>query len=363
MRIGILTFHRADNFGAVLQAYALQKYLLMQGNNVDIIDYRCRAIEEVYQPFCMRNYFRKNIKKVLRRFFFDICVAKDVMKKHCKFEAFRKQYLHLSRPVYDISDIVSLKYDTIVVGSDQVWNKYLTSNDLVYFIPMVGVRRVSYAVSMERSSLNDILENKSFYGEMLNSFSAISVREKAIADNLNKIGLENVQLTCDPTFLWNKAFYLELIKEIPSPFPEKYILVFHLQYSDMLGKAASELSGKTGYSIINIYAPFKIGRNNRTEKQDWGPLELLSLINNAEYVLTTSFHGVAFSLLLEKQFYAVKTMSTNRIESLLKCMRLDNRLISGKLPEMMDEIDYSSLEMRKSLYVQNSIDFINTSLA
>lgn len=362
MKIGILTFHRADNFGAVLQAYALQKYLIMQRNDVDIIDYRCHAIEEVYKSFRIRNYFQKNIKRGLYCFLFDISVTRDVMRKHSKFETFRKQYLHLSSPVYSISDIESMKYDIIVVGSDQVWNKKLTSNDLTYFVPIEGVKKISYAVSMERSSLHDILENEYFYSEMLKSYSAISVREKGIADNLNRIGIGNVTVTCDPTFLWKKDFYLELIKEVPSFFSKKYILVFHLQYSDMLNKAASKLSQKTGYSIINLYAPFKRGRNNCTEKQDWGPLELLSLIYNAEYVLTTSFHGVAFSLLFEKQFYAIKTMSTNRIENLLEYMKLDSRIISDQFPDIVDEIDYSAIEKCKSMYIQNSIDFIETNI-
>ncbi len=197
---------------------------------------------------------------------------------------------------------------------------------------------------------------------MLSSYSAISVREKAIADNLNEIGIKNVTVTCDPSFLWNKSFYLELLKEVPVFLPQKYILVFHLQYSDMLDKAANELSRKTGYPVVNIYAPFRRGRNNCTKKQNWGPLELLSYINNAEYVLTTSFHGIAFSIILEKQFYAVKTIATNRIENLLEYMCISDRLIVDKLPDKIDKIDYSLVQMYKSLYVQESINFLKTSL-
>ena len=105
MRIGILTFHRADNLGAVWQAYALQKYLMISGHDVDIIDYRCTSIETVYMPFLLQRYLKKDVWAGMRQLIFDLLVAKDVKFKHKKFEAFRKQYLKLSKSVYNPGEI------------------------------------------------------------------------------------------------------------------------------------------------------------------------------------------------------------------------------------------------------------------
>ena len=98
------------------------------------------------------------------------------------------------------------------------------------------------------------------------------------------------------------------------------------------------------------------------EIQDFGPIELLSLINNAEYVLTTSFHAVAFSLILEKQFYAIKTAFSNRIENILRCMNIENRLLEDTFPDMAQRIDYTQVESCRSRFINESIDFIKSNV-
>lgn len=359
MRIGILTFHRADNWGAVLQAYALQKYLITSGNDVDIIDYRCKTIESVYTPFLLQRYLRKNVWVGIRSFIFDLLVAGDILCKHKKFEAFRKQYLKLSKSVYGMDEIESLSYDMIITGSDQVWNQYLTGNDRTYFIPIKNVRKISYAVSMEHKSLADIVDNREFYKSVLSTYTAISVREKAIADKLKTIGIHHVQMTCDPTLLLTKKEYLQLIKKEFPRSCEKYILVYHLASSADLNTLAKYISQQTGFKVIHVHTQFK-ARRQKLEIQDFGPVELLSLINDAEYIVTTSFHAVAFSFILEKQFYAVKTAFSNRIENILQCMKMEDRLLDGTLPDLAQRIDYAQVEAWKDRFIKDSVDFIKS---
>lgn len=359
MKIGVLTFHRADNWGAVLQAYALQQYLMMLGNDVDMIDYRCKPIESVYTPFLLKRYLGKKVWVGMRHLIFDLLVAGDVMRKHKKFEAFRRKYLKLSKAVYDADEIKSLSYDIIITGSDQVWNKYLTGNDRTYFIPIKDVRKISYAVSMEYKSLTDISDNREYYKSMLSTYTAISVREKAIADKLKAIGVHNVQMTCDPTLLLTKKEYLQLIRKAPHRSYGKYILVYHLAYSADLGALAKYISQQTGFEIVHVHTQFKT-RRQKLEIQDFGPVELLSLINDAEYIVTTSFHAVAFSFILEKQFYAVKTAFSNRIENILQCMKMEDRLLDGTLPDLTQRIDYAQVEAWKSRLIQDSVDFIKS---
>lgn len=361
MRIGILTFHRADNLGAVWQAYALQKYLMISGHDVDIIDYRCTSIETVYMPFLLQRYLKKDVWAGMRQLIFDLLVAKDVKFKHKKFEAFRKQYLKLSKSVYNTGEIEALSYNMIITGSEQVWNKYLTGNDLMYFIPIRSVRKISYAVSMEYKSLDDISDHPEFYLSTLSSYAAISVREKAIADRLGTIGIKKVKMTCDPTLLLTKKDYLQLIKRGTRLSYGKYILVYHLAYSDELNKLAGYISQQTGFEVINVHTQLRT-RRKKMEIQDFGPIDLLSLINNAEYVLTTSFHAVAFSLILEKQFYAIKTAFSNRIENILRCMNIENRLLEDTFPDMTQRIDYTQVESCRSRFINESIDFIKSNV-
>ena len=249
----------------------------------------------------------------------------------------------------------------IITGSDQVWNKYLTGNDLMYFIPIRSVRKISYAVSMEYKSLDDISDHPEFYLSTLSSYAAISVREKAIADRLGTIGIKKVKMTCDPTLLLTKKDYLQLIKRGTRLSYGKYILVYHLAYSDELNKLAGYISQQTGFEVINVHTQLRT-RRKKMEIQDFGPIDLLSLINNAEYVLTTSFHAVAFSLILEKQFYAIKTAFSNRIENILRCMNIENRLLEDTFPDMAQRIDYTQVESCRSLFINESIDFIKSNV-
>lgn len=234
-------------------------------------------------------------------------------------------------------------------------------NDLMYFIPIRSVRKISYAVSMEYKSLDDISDHPEFYLSTLSSYAAISVREKAIADRLGTIGIKKVKMTCDPTLLLTKKDYLQLIKRGTRLSYGKYILVYHLAYSDELNKLAGYISQQTGFEVINVHTQLRT-RRKKMEIQDFGPIDLLSLINNAEYVLTTSFHAVAFSLILEKQFYAIKTAFSNRIENILRCMNIENRLLEDTFPDMAQRIDYTQVESCRSRFINESIDFIKSNV-
>ena len=167
-------------------------------------------------------------------------------------------------------------------------------------------------------------------------------------------------MTCDPTLLLTKKDYLQLIKRGTRLSYGKYILVYHLAYSDELNKLAGYISQQTGFELLMCI--LSLEREEKDGNTGFGPIDLLSLINNAEYVLTTSFHAVAFSLILEKQFYAIKTAFSNRIENILRCMNIENRLLEDTFPDMAQRIDYTQVESCRSRFINESIDFIKSNV-
>ena len=151
MKIGILTFHRAENFGAVLQCYALQSYLESLGHKVEIIDYRCKAIEEVYYLFDLRSLFRLNIVSAFISYFKRILLWKDRLEKKRGYVSFRDKYLHLTKSIYKIKE--DLGYDAYITGSDQVWNTSLLHGfNRIYFL--------DFPTSKEAKKISDKISNE-----------------------------------------------------------------------------------------------------------------------------------------------------------------------------------------------------------
>ena len=143
MKIGILTFHRALNYGAVLQCYALKKTLQKCNVSVEVIDYRNKFIEKFYSPFYIEKF---NIRKIGYMFysFYSKC------KRNIIFKQFRRDYLSLSNRTYNQNNIsdADYEYNAIIVGSDQVWNFNLSDRDETYLLDFVNTaRRFAYAAS------------------------------------------------------------------------------------------------------------------------------------------------------------------------------------------------------------------------
>ena len=369
-RIGIITmYYNSSNYGGLLQAYALCKYLNDSGYPTKQItyDFYRKTISSSKDYKNLVSFLFKRLQKRTNNLIIKtiniIHGVSELRKDRRNICAeFRASIPH-TETVYNDNSIEDCNnlFDIFIAGSDQVWNKYLTGNDLMYFIPIRSVRKISYAVSMEYKSLDDISDHPEFYLSTLSSYAAISVREKAIADRLGTIGIKKVKMTCDPTLLLTKKDYLQLIKRGTRLSYGKYILVYHLAYSDELNKLAGYISQQTGFEVINVHTQLRT-RRKKMEIQDFGPIDLLSLINNAEYVLTTSFHAVAFSLILEKQFYAIKTAFSNRIENILRCMNIENRLLEDTFPDMAQRIDYTQVESCRSRFINESIDFIKSNV-
>ncbi|MBQ6499102.1 MAG: polysaccharide pyruvyl transferase family protein [Ruminococcus sp.] len=342
MKAGIMTFFSANNYGAVLQAYALQKKLTSENIECECIDYKCDAIEKMHQPrkLDIKYGLIGNLKNIIRN-----TLNRPRLKA---FAPFRERIPH-SKPYTKATIAQANKvYDAFITGSDQVFNLELTGGDTAYFLDFVtgGKPKISYAASMGKY----LEEYKDVYKEQLGSFDLLSFREKAVADKIkSEIDIDGRTIP-DPVFLltgeeWKKSL------NISKKADEKYIFVYALFGSDTLLKAAQRLAHEKN---CKLYIVTKIGRlsvNADKIIRDASPEKYVELIANAEYVLCDSFHGTAFSLILKKQFYSVlPPKAPERITDLLSSDELKARIIDDPNAADGRELDTSfSFQATESL--------------
>ena len=321
-RIAIVTFHRADNYGAVLQGLATQEYLQSRGLKPEILDYRCPAMEKSYQLFKIHNG-KSALQKIK-------IAAHDVFRilRRVRFERFRRRYLHLSDQFGPDTVAGSNKvFDTFIVGSDQVWNDVCSLKDSVYVLEFVEdeKKKLSYSASFGYDHVEP--EREAFYREALARFNGISVREPSgsrIVKSL--VGIDPVLLP-DPTLMIDKETWNQVAV---FPEEEKYILVYLLNARDDILQFAKRLSEKTGLPILNITDE---NRNSIHAKciHNAGPSEFLGLMSNAEYTVTNSFHGLMFSLIYRKSVYVDvpkgKSTTYERITNILDMLGINDRYI------------------------------------
>lgn len=292
--IGIITFHRAINYGAVLQAYALSKYINDIGGNVEIIDYKSNFISKFYNPLYPIN------KKLIK----NLILYPFVMNKHRKFNTFIQNKIPLSKPVYSTEELMALskKYNKIITGSDQVWNNKWTGFDKNYFLDFCEKsKKYSYAASFGFSSIPRELQQE--YYNLLSDFNYITVREldgkKIISDLLGK----NVDIMPDPVCLlkkedWNKLIYREKNSKNKKP----YLLLYTLENSEKIFDLAKKIANDKNLEIRYICDSLKHKQKFKYESFI-SPQEFVSLFFNAEYIITNSFHGSMFSLIFNKKFF------------------------------------------------------------
>lgn len=349
-KIGLLTFHRAENFGASLQLLSLYHYLVYSGFDVVVIDYRNMAIEKAYDY----NHFYVNFKSArllyrsVRDSLFLLLTRKQRLLRKRKYMSFLNGNFKFTLPVYN-EEQMPRDFDFYICGSDQIWNSALLKGlDPVYFLyfeTKKNSKKISYAASSETNSFANYQKEYKLLTKYLNGLTAISVREKVLALELQKYSKKTMDVVLDPTFLHDKKFYQDMAVK---PREDKYILVYHLRESAKGCEFAELLSRKTNLKIIEIHAGFIPFLLSDRHKQGLDPLELLGYINNAEYVITTSFHGLALSIILEKEFYVIDEGGFLRLKDLLDTLELTDRIIHN-----LDSFFYSSInymEVKQKLF-------------
>lgn len=329
MKIGILTFHCADNYGAVLQAYALQEHLNNLGHEVRIIDYRPQYLIKPFRVFSWHRISSKSILDFIKGTLHEFVLVPRRLKRHLAFRKFTRHRLKLSKTNVSPNKIPE-DFDIYIVGSDQIWNIRNLSNgkfDDVYFckfdFPKQNKRYVAYAASMQICELTAPV--KQYLQNSLKNFDAISVREVNVKNLLNSISTLDIEQVLDPTLLVQSIFWDKLAK---NPFPNKdYILVYQVSNVKNTIDFADKIAKSMNAELIVIGAWVN---NDMREYQTLSPEKFIGAIKNAKLVITTSFHGTAFSIIFKKDFYTIRfnNKMDNRSESLLHNLSLDDRIIS-----------------------------------
>ena len=347
MKAGIVTFEKAINYGTSLQAVALLKVLQNEGVDASFIHHACEEIDKTSRVFDWK--MAKSVPYTLAHLY-NLSIA---LKRRNKFQSFwDKHYSFATNDVYD--------YDVVVAGSDQIWNNKLTANDWFYFLdfPKNNVKKASYAGSFGLSTLEAQMAKE--VSPMLCDFDYLSVREKTAAKIINDICGIDVPVVLDPTLLLNKQQWQEMAD--PDFKHTGYIFVYTVFNSDSLWEYAYELSRKTGLPIRTI-SYSKLHRRKAEHVFDAGPAQWLSHMLGADYVVTNSFHGFAFSVNFEKQFYFELPPHSSGVGSRLSDIAHAYGLTNRELKTSDDSIiDYEQIRTKLEIARNESMEFIRSFL-
>lgn len=363
MKIHTITSHDVYNYGASLQAYALMRYLQKAGNEVSIIDYKPYYSKARYNFWYISPQFRWRKNPILR-FFACLALAPKrfhTYKRKKAFDTFKVEYLHLTQRFSTLAELEQAQWDAqmFIAGSDQIWNTdHENGKDPANYLSFVpfGGKRMSYAASFGIDYIKPKFQD--MVKQNLMRFQQITVREKQGVRILRQLGLSAVQVV-DPVFLLPKNEWGKL--SVSPSIKGKYILVYDFGRNKMMQEFAIRYAKKHQLKILSLndfvshsYADYNI--NNA------GPREFLGLIKNAECFISNSFHGTAFSIIFEKQFFVFnrKDAVNSRMESLMEMAGLQDRLIINEsdFEKMDSHIDYDAVNSRISEYVAQSKDVL-----
>ena len=361
MKTGILTFHGANNYGAVLQAYALTQWLAQNGIEAEILDYRSKVFDK-YRLFRTWQY-----KKVPYMLGVDLIKFPGKKIRNRNFETFRMHFLPTSNEIYNTEqdfDGITDKYDYFICGSDQIWNPELTNGpDPVYYLDFVTdpSKKIAYAPSIALKKLNEFQLAK--IAGYLSTFASLSIREQEAISIVQPYCEKEIKKCCDPIFLPDIKCYDMICspKYEGRKFCFLYIVGTAAVFKNVISYAEkrAKKNGLQLYYLIDGDKTFYHIEGKNVFGCD--PCDFLSLIKNAEYVISNSFHATAFAILYSRQFITfLKDGTGSRMEDLLKTLNLESQIYTQGCSEVLleNEIDYSGIEQTLKAFKETSSNYL-----
>lgn len=369
-----------NNYGSLLQTYALQAKVEESGITPEIIRYK-EPLFSIFLRFRNIELAKVAIKKVLLRKVIGIKhkeLKKQLEKRASAFEHFKREFL--VHPVVCQNRIQlteqACKYPLVLLGSDQLWHPMNLDMDFftLTFVPD-GVKKAAYAGSF---GVSDIPEKmRAAYKKYLDRIEYISCREESGARIVQDLTGRNVPVVCDPAVLMTAEEWTPMLSDKVKP-EGKYIFCYFLGNNPPQREYVKALKTKLNCQIVAL--PHIVEYVDSDEEYadvllyNVGPSEFMYLIKNAEFVCTDSFHASVFSLQFHKQFIVFDrfengkgSSTTSRIETLLKVVKYPERLIKNtrKAIEHIDEIkdmDYSQVDNLLGEFRKDSLDYLKTVL-
>ena len=365
MKIKTITCHDVYNLGASLQAYALMEYLTQLGHEVEIIDYKPEYLSRHYKLSLIANpKYEKNI--ILKSIYLLLKLPSRLVEKYGKrkreFDKFKREYLKLTARRYTSNQELKRdlpEADLYIAGSDQIWNTlFQNGKDPAFYLKFVPQDKwkISYAASFATANIAQEYSKK--IRGWLTRLDCISVRELSGIKILQDLDIDRGKVVLDPVFLLSKKEWEALLTPSEKK-QEKYLLVYDFDNSEYIEKLAKRLSKKNQWKIYSIqkskYADRVFGKS--------GPLEFLELIDNAEFIISNSFHATAFSLIFNKQFVVVnrKEGINTRMKDLLSIVNLENRMLCEGQEELLP-IDYKGVNALLENKIDESKKYLDTAI-
>lgn len=352
MKIGIITLHRVRNYGSVFQAYALCEVLKDRGHEPIVIDYIPERFRLRSDLFFVRpdRYMKGENKNYAKKFLFMCASIAPRFYYYTRFSNFVKKYIPISTKKYfNIDELKkeNFDFDLLMNGSDQVWNmSWESSVDRVFFLDFVpeGIKKGAYAASFGKKTL--LNNEKVIMAPLLKKYDFITVREKSGLDILKDMGISTAKFVLDPTLLFDRKRWSFLVAKKIIKFP--YLLVYQLNYKTSALEYAQIIAQKLSLKVVDLSRKFKATADVDINKPFVKPITFLNAFYYADYVVTDSFHGTAFSVNFNKPFISIKNDYPERVGSLLELLGLGERFVdSGNSTEIISciskEIDYTKV--------------------
>lgn len=364
-KVALITLHRVTNFGSLLQTYATQTALTRLSCEVEVIDYVPRGL--TFREAVFPGHHGSLPKKLVK--LLPLLAVNAVQFRMTN--RFLKKHIALSKRRYSsYGELLAAPpaADIYMSGSDQIWN---TQNNnapddiMAYYLCFApkGAPRLAYAGSFGKTELTP--EEQATVGDWLSTYRTISVREDTALTLLESVGIRNGVHVVDPTLLLSAKEWLAFCGKKPPR--SGYVFVYNLNRNRLAKELARRLAEEKGLRIVNFSdsLDFIGGARNRFGNT---PQDFLNFLAHADYVVTDSFHGTAFSLNLEKQVFCVPAPRYNsRLESLLRKLSLLNtrlvHTVEEGLSAMETEIDYSTVTPQLEAFREASWSFLTEALS
>lgn len=351
MRIGILTHHYINNFGAFLQAYALQEAVT-----------KLRPDDEVYIIDCVNlKHFIINTGGWFRFYRnkenFNNWSEKIRLPK--TFKNARNKYMKLTKTCFSAKAVDQLGLDCIIVGSDEVWNYKVTKgNAKIKFGEGLSCDKlIAYAPSVGQTKEENVPD---YVEKGIKRFAAVSARDMLTEELAKKIRKEDICRVVDPTFLSN-------IPDEEVPNVDKPYILFY--YCDGLDEAEkNKIFEYVRNNGMNVYGAGECDKRYTDVTVNLTPFQWVWMFRNAEFVITGTFHGAVFSILNHRQFacYMTNPSRIQKVSSLIGEFGLENRKVEGKADQMLQlmnvKIDYDSVENIINKRRDQSIQFLDNAI-
>ena len=337
MDIAILTFQFAHNYGALLQAYALKRFLQNEGHHVKIAPYFPDWAQKEYSisPFSKGISVRKRIR-------FTLQYPKRRLLAE-KFHQFQREMLEIDDSFETQRELEEYlnAYETVVFGSDQIWNDKITGDTDAYYGGNISSTRIAYAASLGTKRITAV--QKKYIKELFPRFKAISVRESTSKKLLEEVVDIPVTAVADPVFLLNREEWKGT--SVPVETAKKFMFLYFLSDDPGLLASAKRIAEEHNLVIYEVHPTLARFHEGCTPLYHVGPQEFLWLIQHAEYVCTNSFHATSFSVIFRKKLLHIPNkISPERTTSLLSYIGIDVKEKVDKPLYDLSKCDYSDIE-------------------